>query len=97
MLEPVEAAIKAALGQAPVLHSDETGVRRGVHLAWAHVASTSRLTHYAIHPKRRRFGPIFGMRTADDETARSGSGGCGSHSKDERSSGTSRAYFWGMR
>jgi transposase len=52
MLEPVEAAIKTALGRAPVLHSDETGVRRSGHLSWAHVASTPRLTHYAIHAKR---------------------------------------------
>jgi transposase len=51
-LRPVEAAIKSALGRAPVLHSDETGVRRAGRLAWAHVASTSRLTHYAIHAKR---------------------------------------------
>jgi transposase len=51
-LEPVEAAIKAALQQAPVLHNDETGVRRGGTLAWAHVASTDRLTHYAIHAQR---------------------------------------------
>jgi transposase len=51
-LEPVEAAIKAALRHAPVLHSDETGVRQAGRLAWAHVASTERLTHYAIHPKR---------------------------------------------
>ena len=42
----------AALRRAPVLHSDETGVRRAGSLAWAHVASTSRLTHYAIHAKR---------------------------------------------
>jgi transposase len=53
-LEPVEAAIKAALGRAPVLHSDETGVRRSGQLAWAHVACTSQLTHYAIHAKRGR-------------------------------------------
>ena len=53
-LEPVEAAIKGALGQAPVLHHDETGVRRMGKLAWAHVTSTERLTHYAIHVKRGR-------------------------------------------
>jgi transposase len=52
VLAPVEDQIKAALRQAPVLHVDETGVRRGGHLAWAHVASTSRLTHYAIHAQR---------------------------------------------
>jgi transposase len=51
-LLPVEAAIKAALTRVPVLHSDETGVRRAGSLAWAHVASTARLTHYAIHAKR---------------------------------------------
>ena len=52
ILEPVEAQIKAALLRAPVLHSDETGMRQAGHLAWAHVASTHRLTHYAVHPKR---------------------------------------------
>jgi transposase len=51
-LEPVEAAIKAALSQASVLHSDETGVRQARHLAWIHVASTKHLTHYGVHPKR---------------------------------------------
>jgi transposase len=51
-LRPVEEAIKSALGSAPVLHSDETGVRRAGKLAWAHVTSTSRLTHYAIQAKR---------------------------------------------
>jgi transposase len=51
-LEPVEAQIKAALSQALVLHSDETGMRQAGHLAWAHVASTAQLTHYALHPKR---------------------------------------------
>ncbi len=53
-LAPVEAQIKAALRQAPVLHSDETGVRQTGQLAWAHVASTDRLTHYAIHAQRGR-------------------------------------------
>lgn len=51
-LEPVEVRIKAALSQAPVLHSDETGVRRAGQLAWVHVASTKQLTHYGIHGKR---------------------------------------------
>jgi transposase len=37
-LRPVEEAIKVALVRAPVLHSDETGVRRAGALAWAHVA-----------------------------------------------------------
>jgi transposase len=52
ILEPVERHIKAALSQAPVLHHDETGVRQAGTLAWAHVTSTSRLTHYAVHAKR---------------------------------------------
>jgi transposase len=51
-LEPVEAQLKAALRQAPVLHGDETGVRRGGKLAWTHVASTDWLTHDAIHAQR---------------------------------------------
>ncbi|HEX9411901.1 MAG TPA: IS66 family transposase, partial [Ktedonobacterales bacterium] len=51
-LIPVEERIKAALASAPVLHSDETGIRRAGKLAWAHVSCTSRLTHYAIHPQR---------------------------------------------
>ena len=51
-VQPVEAELKRALHRAPVLHSDETGVRRSGRLAWAHVASTARLTHYAIHAKR---------------------------------------------
>jgi transposase len=54
VLEPVEAQLKAALQHTPVLHNDETSVRRSGRLAWAHVASTSRLTHYAIHAKRGR-------------------------------------------
>jgi transposase len=54
ILAPIERHIKAALTQAPALHHDETGVRRGGKLAWAHVTSTSRLTHYAIHAKRGR-------------------------------------------
>jgi transposase len=52
VVEPVEAAIKAALRQAPVLHSDETGVRRAGRIAWAHVTSTAQLTHDALHAQR---------------------------------------------
>lgn len=51
-LRPVEDAIKAARARAPVLHSDETGVRRAGNLVWAHVSCTARLTYYAIHAKR---------------------------------------------
>ncbi len=51
-LAPVEAQLKATLRQAPVLHVDETGVRRAGRLARAHVASTARLTHYAVHATR---------------------------------------------
>jgi transposase len=54
ILEPVEQQFKDALVHAPVLHHDETGVRRAGKLAWAHVTSTSRLTHCAIHAKRGR-------------------------------------------
>jgi transposase len=53
-LEPMEGQITAALHRALVLHSDETGVRCSGSLVWAHVASTSQLTQYAIHPKRGR-------------------------------------------
>jgi transposase len=52
VLAPGETALKAALQRAPGLHHDETGLRRAGTLAWAHVASTARLTHYAIHAKR---------------------------------------------
>src|SRR5262245_11955395 len=51
-LEPVEEQLKVALRRAPVLHNDETGVRRGGKAAWAHVASTDQLTQYAIHAQR---------------------------------------------
>jgi transposase len=52
VVKPMEVELKQALRRAPVLHCDETGVRRGGRLAWAHVTSTSRLTHYTIHAKR---------------------------------------------
>jgi transposase len=54
VLAPVETAIQGALHQARVLGHDESGVRRAGRLAWAHVACTDRLTHYALHAKRGR-------------------------------------------
>jgi transposase len=54
VLAAVETQLKVALQQARVLHNDETGVRRSGRLAWAQVASTARLTHYALHAKRGR-------------------------------------------
>ena len=53
-LASVEAQLTAALRRASVLHSDETGVRRGGTLAWVHVASTPTLTRYAVQAKRGR-------------------------------------------
>ena len=53
-LEPVETALKAALLRAPVLHSDETGIRVQKQLHWIHVACTCTLTFYAHHARRGR-------------------------------------------
>ncbi|MCC6187707.1 MAG: IS66 family transposase [Anaerolineales bacterium] len=53
-LEPVENAIKAALGQAPVLNCDETGLRVAGHTNWLHVLATASLTYFAQHAKRGR-------------------------------------------
>ena len=53
-LEPVENAIKQALGKAPVLNCDETGQRVAGHTDWLHVASTASLTFFARHAKRGR-------------------------------------------
>jgi transposase len=67
-LAPVEAQLKAALQRVPVLHVDETGVRTRGRLAWAHVASTSRLTHYAVQAsgveKEQQLAPVLGIEVS---------------------------------
>ena len=51
-LQPIEQQIKIALGQAPVIHQDETGLSVAGERIWMHVTSTNRLTHSQIHAKR---------------------------------------------
>jgi transposase len=53
-LAAVETRLKAARVQTNVLHQDETAVRVGTTGWWVHVCSTTRLTHYAAHPRRGR-------------------------------------------
>jgi len=53
-LEPIEEQIKEHLRKGDVLHHDETSLRVMGKRFWGHVASTDRLTHYAVHAKRGR-------------------------------------------
>jgi transposase len=45
-LEPIEAAIKAAIRGSPVAHADETGIRVDGQTTWLHVFSTLAYTYY---------------------------------------------------
>lgn len=51
-IEPARVAIKQQLHQAPLLHSDETGLRVEGKLHWLHSASNDKLTDYEVHEKR---------------------------------------------
>jgi transposase len=53
-LAETELKIKKGLQRSPVLHADETGLRVNKRLAYVHVASSPRLTHYAAASHRGR-------------------------------------------
>ena len=51
-IAPATAAIKEQLRHAPVVRFDESGLRVQGKLHWLHVASTERLTDYAVQAQR---------------------------------------------
>jgi transposase len=51
-LAPIEQDIQQTLLKSTVAHFDETGMRVNDRLWWLHVACTSGLTYYFVHPKR---------------------------------------------
>ena len=52
LAESVEAATKAQLRQAPVVHFDETGLRISGKLHWLHTAGNDVYTHLFVHENR---------------------------------------------
>lgn len=53
-LVETELKIKKKLRRSPVIHADETGLRVAKRGQYVHVASNSRLTHYAYNARRGR-------------------------------------------
>ncbi|MGI8448571.1 MAG: IS66 family transposase [Streptosporangiaceae bacterium] len=51
-LAPFITAVKDQLGDAPVVHADETGTRVVLSKRWVHTLSTRLLTLLVVHPKR---------------------------------------------
>ena len=51
-LAETEMKIKKGLRRSPIIHADETGLRVKGKLAYVHVASNERLTHYAADVRR---------------------------------------------
>jgi transposase len=51
-LVETEVKIKRGLRRSPIIHADETGLRVKGKLAYVHVASSERLTHYAADVRR---------------------------------------------
>ena len=51
-LAETELKIKKGLRRSPIIHADETGLRVNGKLAYVHVASNERLTHYAADVRR---------------------------------------------
>lgn len=56
-LQPFEEALKEALVQSDILHSDESGLRVEGKLHWLHVVSNRLFTFFGVHSKRGSKAP----------------------------------------